>query len=89
MRLSGRIRRAPCQFTLAAGMLAAEGGYLHAAEFPARPITLLAGFAPGSATGTVAKLLAADMSARLGVPVVVDNRPGANQIVAIKALLRS
>lgn len=89
MKLSSRIRRALCQLTLAAGMLAAEAEYLHAAEFPVRPITLLAGFAPGSATDTVARLLAADMSARLGVPVVVDNRPGANQIVAIKTLLRS
>ncbi len=87
MKRSSRIHRALRQISLAAGMPAAAGGYLHAADFPVRPITLLADLVPGSATDTVARSLAADISARMVVPVVVGIRPGANRIVAIKARL--
>jgi hypothetical protein len=66
MKRSSRIHRALRQISLAAGMPAAAGGYLHAADFPVRPITLLADLVPGSATDTVARSLAADISARLG-----------------------
>lgn len=89
MDLPARIRRSLFDTILAAGALAAETEYLHAAEFPVRAIRLLVGFAPGSATDTVARLLATALSAHLGVPVVVQNRPGADQMVAIGSLMRS
>ena len=52
-------------------------------------IKLLMPYAPGSAPELAARLLAEEMSPRLGVPVVVDNRVGAAGKVAAEALVRA
>ena len=57
--------------------------------YPSRQITILLGFPPGGGTDGPSRLIADKLRASLGVPVVVDNRPGANQMVAIRALLAS
>ena len=46
-------------------------------SFPARPMRLIVPFPAGGVADAVARLLAERLSARLGVPVDVDNRPGA------------
>jgi tripartite-type tricarboxylate transporter receptor subunit TctC len=48
-----------------------------AADYPARPIKLIAPFTPGSPVDVVARLMAQHLGTRLGQNVVVDNRPGA------------
>jgi tripartite-type tricarboxylate transporter receptor subunit TctC len=60
-----------------------------AAAFPQpnRPITLMVGFGAGGATDTPARLIALHMQRLLGVPVVIENRPGANQMVAIQRVI--
>jgi|CXWL01.1.fsa_nt_gi tripartite-type tricarboxylate transporter receptor subunit TctC len=50
--------------------------------FPARPIKLIVGFPPGGGSDAAARLLAASLSAKFGQPVVVENKAGANTIVA-------
>ncbi len=52
-----------------------------------RPIRLLVGFGAGGATDVLARMYAHELQSVLGVPVVVDNRPGASQLVAIRALM--
>lgn len=47
-----------------------------AADFPSKPITLIAPTVPGGAMDAVARLIAPRLSAQLGQSVVVDNRPG-------------
>jgi tripartite-type tricarboxylate transporter receptor subunit TctC len=58
-------------------------------EFPSKRITLIVPFPAGSATDGTARRLAAEMS-RIGkVPVIVDNKPGADGNLAALAVLRS
>src|SRR5438067_7993287 len=48
-----------------------------AQSFPSRQITIIVPFAPGSTSDLLPRAIAPLMSQSLGVPVVVDNRPGA------------
>src|SRR5262249_55006153 len=45
---------------------------------PTRPIRLLVSFPPGGASDLVARTLGQPLGARLGQPIVVENRPGSN-----------
>jgi tripartite-type tricarboxylate transporter receptor subunit TctC len=60
-----------------------------AAPYPERPIRLVVPQAPGSATDTVARILAPEMSRPLGQPVVVENRPGGALTIGIDAVAKS
>src|ERR1700754_1389559 len=56
-------------------------------NYPTHTVRLILPFGPASATDTTARLLADRLSARWGKPVVVENRPGGDGLVAIKAFL--
>jgi tripartite-type tricarboxylate transporter receptor subunit TctC len=49
---------------------------------PTKPVRLILGFPPGGATDLVARAIQPRMSAALGQQIVIDNRPGANGIIA-------
>ena len=50
------------------------------------PVRILVGFPPGGESDVVARLLVDRMRSLLGVPVIVENKPGANGMLAAEAL---
>ena len=83
------------EFTLGAlAALSGLGGGLQPAHSqtqwaPTRPLKLVVSAAPGSPPDVTARPLAEQLSALLGQPVLVENRPGAGGIVGMEAVLRS
>ena len=75
--------------SFAFGSMIALAGTAGAQSFPTRQITLLVGFPPGGGTDGPSRIIADRMRASLGVPVVVENRPGGQQMVAIRAVQAS
>ena len=57
--------------------------------YPAKPAKILVGFAAGGPTDVIARIVAQDMTQSLGQSFVVENRPGANAIIATEAVARS
>lgn len=67
--------------TLVAPLMAqAQGAY------PNKPIKFVVPYSPGGLPDTVARIFAQRLGEKLGQSVVVDNRPGANGVVAAQAL---
>lgn len=60
-----------------------------AAQFPARPITLVVPLTPGTTIDILAQLYADRLSQILGQPVVVLNRPGAGGIIGAQAVAKA
>lgn len=59
------------------------------AEFPDHALKLIVPFPPGSGTDTVARELAEEMSKDLDQPIVIENKPGAQGIIGLKAAVGS
>jgi putative tricarboxylic transport membrane protein len=60
-----------------------------ASDFPQKPIKIVVGFAPGGGTDTLTRELARRMGAKLGQTVVVDNKPGGGQVLAMQTAMGS
>src|SRR5207244_7347842 len=58
-------------------------------SYPTKPIKLLVGFAAGGPTDVIARILAQDMATSLGHGVVVENRSGANAMIATQEAKRA
>jgi tripartite-type tricarboxylate transporter receptor subunit TctC len=78
-------------FALLAVVLAALGvcGTAAAQEFPTKPIKVVIGFAAGGPTDVIGRILAQDMSMTLGQQVVVENRTGANALIATELVQKA
>lgn len=74
---------------LLAGLASAFGAGSARAAFPERPIQLVVPFAPAGGTDIAARRLGETLGAQLRQSVVIDNRPGANGIVAGQAVVKA
>ena len=57
--------------------------------YPNKPIRIIVATAPGGATDLTARLIGQKLSASMGQPVVVDNKPGANSIIGTEAVAKA
>ena len=64
-------------------------GSVTAQTWPERSITLIVPFAPGASADGIARLLATELGASLGKPVVVENRPGAGGATGLIAVSKA
>src|SRR3954469_11191370 len=56
---------------------------------PSRPVRVVVPFPPGQVSDTFARVLAQKLASRWPQPVVVENRPGAGDALAVEAVVRS
>jgi tripartite-type tricarboxylate transporter receptor subunit TctC len=57
-----------------------------AQTYPDKPIKIIVAVAPGGPMDTIARVIGQQMQARLGQPVIVENRPGAGTTIGAKAV---
>lgn len=76
-------------WALAAIAAVAAVSAARAADYPAKPLVLYIGSAPGGSTDVLGRVLAKSLQAALGQPVVVQNRTGAGGAVMATQLMRS
>ena len=69
--------------------LAAPPSALGQDGYPAKPIRVVVGYSAGGGNDIVMRLLAPGLSKGLGQPVVVENRPGAQSIIAAELVAKS
>ncbi|PIT81164.1 hypothetical protein B9Z40_13935 [Limnohabitans sp. 15K] len=58
-------------------------------KWPAKPIRIIVAFPPGGLTDALARSYGEHLSTKLGVPVVIDNKPGAGAIIGIDAAAKA
>ncbi len=78
------------QLSLALACLAAAVAAPHAVAqaYPAKPITVYVPFAPGTITDLVFRVVSGAMAKNLNTPVIIDNKIGANGIIAWEFVVR-
>ncbi|CAP40584.1 Bug family tripartite tricarboxylate transporter substrate binding protein [Bordetella petrii] len=96
IHIRSALRRQGCSVVLASLLSASLGLALPAAahaeqasQYPSRPIRFIVPYAAGGLPDTVARVVAQGLTLSMGQPVVVENKPGANGVVAAQALASS
>lgn len=78
-----------CSFLGLAAVAPATPAHAQAPSYPDRPLRLVVPFPPGGGADTTARMLAQKMSERLGQPITVDNKPGANGLLGTDAVAKA
>jgi len=87
--MAGVLRREFLEAVVGAATMLARPSVAGAQAYPARPVRLVVGFAPGGVPDLVARLLGQWLSARLGEPFVVENHAGAASNLALADVARA
>lgn len=72
-----------------AGAVGAPAVLAQSARWPNKTIRIVVAFPPGGLTDAYARMYAEQLTAKLGVPAVVENKPGAGAIIGIDAVAKS
>ncbi|WP_338879284.1 tripartite tricarboxylate transporter substrate binding protein [Achromobacter veterisilvae] len=83
-RLTSRLHR-----IAAVAIFALAGPPAALASFPDKPVKLVVPYTPGGSADQLSRMLAEGLSRDLGQPVVVENKPGANTMIAATQVARS
>jgi tripartite-type tricarboxylate transporter receptor subunit TctC len=80
-------------FIRTAGALAISGTtpqvFAQKEKWPSKPIKIIVAFPPGGLTDAYARMYAEQLTAKFGVPAIVENKPGAGAIIGIDAVAKS
>src|ERR1700741_5333340 len=77
------------RLSILAFCLALAIGAAQAADYPQRPIRILVPFTPGGSTDILARMIGQKLTDAWGQQVIVDNRAGANGVVAAEMTARA
>jgi tripartite-type tricarboxylate transporter receptor subunit TctC len=80
-------RRFSAALAAGAALLLASPTYGQA--WPSKPIKVIVPYTPGGFTDITARLVCQKLQERLGQPVVIENKPGANSIIGVDAVAKS
>lgn len=83
--MSGHFELNRRRWLAAAGALAATPSWAQGGAYPTRPIKIIIPIQAGGIVDTTMRLVADRMSGFLGQPVMIDNRPGGNYVIAVAA----
>src|SRR5262245_8228863 len=81
---SRSVRAVVAGLLLSAALCATQS---HAQEWPQQAVRLILPFGPASAADIAARVMSDGLAARWGKPVIVENKPGADGLLAISAFL--
>ena len=84
-----RFKFAACKFQWLAALALALPFVAHAQGFPARPVHLIVPNPPGGGLDIMTRLVQPKLSESLGVPAIVDNKPGGDGILASEYVARA
>ena len=82
------VRPGICMTAGAAAVLIASHT-AHAQEFPVKPVRIVIPSSPGGGTDILARQLSVKLTERWGQQVIIDNRPGAGQMIGISLVAKS
>src|SRR5258708_9045199 len=79
----------PMRRVILAVLLLAAGSALAQSSYPSKPIKWIVPYPPGGITDSVTRMIAQKLEERLGQPVVIENKPGANSIVGVTMVAKA
>jgi tripartite-type tricarboxylate transporter receptor subunit TctC len=75
--------------TILLALMLATGAAAAQDQYPSKPIRILVGYAAGGGNDIIVRVLQPEMQKGLGQPVIVENKPGAQSIVAAELAARA
>ncbi|HVZ46484.1 MAG TPA: tripartite tricarboxylate transporter substrate binding protein [Ramlibacter sp.] len=76
-------------FSTAALPAFAQGSGNAGAAYPSKVVRIIVGYGAGGANDVLMRIVAAKLQESLGQPVIVENKPGANSVIALEAVMNS